>query len=769
MKKNGFLICLMLFLFISHQMISGYQSRKENSRAKKHDFHFSAIPDKWDEGLPLGNGMLGALIWQKGNSLRFALDRADLWDLRSAMESKNQNYKFSWVISQVNKNDYAPVQKLLDEPYDNVATPTKIPAGAIEFDIPGLNDAEYADLYLDNALAKIKLKNGIKLTSFVSASSSYGWIKIEGLDKEIKPRIDPPPFTQEKINAQSNSGPEGNDLKRLGYPEPVIKENGNEIIYTQKCYDDYEFKIRAAWQYRNKTLYCMWTITTNKPYPLFKESKTIAAKENMPQTFQSHLNSHTNWWKKYWDKSSIQIPDSLLETQWYRELYKFGSTSRKGAPAVTLQAVWTADNRRLPPWKGDFHNDLNTQLSYWPSYASNHLEEAEVFIDWILYGKQKANDYTKKFFGVDGLNFPGVSTIDGEAMGGWSQYSLSPTVGAWITHHFYLQWRYSMDKKFLAEKAYPWIKQAADFIKNISVIENGKRKLPLSSSPEINDNRITAWFKETTNYDLALIRWLYQAAGEMALALNKNEEAQKWNMLLSEWPQLSVDENGLLVAPGYELKESHRHFSHLMAIHPLGLLNYENEKDKNIIDGSLRYLDKLGTGLWCGYSYSWLGSMYARALNGNKAAEALRTFASCFCSPNSFHLNGDQSGTGKSTFTYRPFTLEGNFAFAEGIQEMLLQSQNNLVKIFPAVPDTWENISFSHLRAEGAFIISAAKKEGRMNSITVLSEKGGKIIIKNPFGSTKIKIDGIYKSKTITDSQIKIETDKGKEFTIKCL
>jgi alpha-L-fucosidase 2 len=769
MKKNGFIICLMLFLFLSLQMISGYQSRKDNTRDKKHDFHFSSIPVKWDEGLPLGNGMLGALIWQKGNSLRFALDRADLWDLRSAMESQNENYKFSWVINQVSKNDYEPVQKLLDEPYDNVATPTKIPAGAIEFDIPGLNDAEYADLYLDNALAEIKLKNGIKLTSFVSASSSYGWIKIEGLEKEIKPRIDPPPFMQEKINAQSNSGPEGNDLKRLGYPEPVIKENRNEIIYTQKCYDDYEFQIRTVWQYRNKILYCMWTITTNRPYPLFKESKTITAKENIPLIFQNQYMLHTGWWKKYWNKSSIQIPDSFLETQWYRELYKFGSTSREGAPAVTLQAVWTADNRRLPPWKGDFHNDLNTQLSYWPSYSSNHLEEAGVFIDWILYGKQKAIDYTKKFFGVEGLNFPGVSTIDGDAMGGWSQYSLSPTVGAWISHHFYLQWRYSMDKKFLEDKAYPWITKAADFITNISLVESGKRKLPLSSSPEINDNRITAWFKETTNYDLALIRWLYQAAGEMALALNKNDEAQKWSSLLAEWPQLSVDDNGLLVAPGFNLKESHRHFSHLMAIHPLGLLNYENEKDKNIIDCSLQYLDKLGTDLWCGYSYSWLGSMYARALNGNKAAEALRTFASCFCSPNSFHLNGDQSKTGKSKFTYRPFTLEGNFAFAEGIQEMLLQSQNNLVKIFPAVPDTWKNISFNNLRAEGAFIISAAKKEGRMNSITVLSEKGGKIRIKNSFGGVQIKIGGKFKSKTVTDSYIEIETKKGKEFTVKFL
>ena len=747
-------------------MINGYQIQQNTHQAKKHDFSFKTIPVKWDEALPIGNGMLGALIWQKGNSLRFALDRADLWDLRTVKEFESPNFKFSWVIDQVKKNDYKPVQELMDVPYDRDATPTKIPAGAIEFDIPGINEVEYANLYLDNAVSEIKWKNGIKLTSFVNAASSYGWIKIEGLEKEIKPRMDPPPFSNEEIEAQSNSGPEGNDLKRLGYPGPSIASNRNEIIYTQKCYDNYEFKIRTAWQYIGKTLYCIWTITTSRPYPLFKDSKDLAVKDITAKNYESNYNSHVKWWNGFWNKSSIKVPDSTLETQWYREMYKLGSSSRKGAPPITLQAVWTADNRRLPPWKGDFHNDLNTQLSYWPSYSSNHLDEAEVFIDWLLLNRQKALDYTKKYFGVDGINFPGVLTLTGDPMGGWIQYSLSPTISAWLAHHFYLQWRYNMDMKFLESKAYPWIKQTAEFIENLSVLENGKRKLPISSSPEINDNSISAWFKETTNYDLSLIRWLYNAAGEMALALNNKEDAKRWNKSLSEWPELALLNNSLLVAPGYELKESHRHFSHLMSIHPLGLIDWETGNGKEIINASLKYLETKGTALWCGYSYSWLASMYARAMNGDKAAEALKIFATCFCSPNSFHLNGDQSKTGKSSFTYRPFTLEGNFAFAEGLQEMLLQSQHNLVRIFPAVPSTWKDISFNKLRAEGAFIISAEMKKGKTNSVTVYSEKGGIVKIANPFGIADIKIDGKYKSKTVSNSLIEICTLKGNTFTI---
>ena len=38
--------------------------------------------EKWDEAIPLGNGLLGGLLWGKGNELRLSLDRGDLWDPR---------------------------------------------------------------------------------------------------------------------------------------------------------------------------------------------------------------------------------------------------------------------------------------------------------------------------------------------------------------------------------------------------------------------------------------------------------------------------------------------------------------------------------------------------------------------------------------------------------------------------------------------------------------------------------------------------------------
>ena len=151
------------------------------------------------------------------------------------------------------------------------------------------------------------------------------------------------------------------------------------------------------------------------------ELAPVSAAHALKRTFARDLESHMAWWKAYWARSTVSLPDPVLEKQWFLETYKFGAASRRGAPPVTLQAVWTADDGSLPPWKGDFHNDLNTQLSYWPCYSGNHLEEGLAFLDWLWAIKPRCEEYTKRYFGVEGLNVPGVATLDGAPMGGWIQ------------------------------------------------------------------------------------------------------------------------------------------------------------------------------------------------------------------------------------------------------------------------------------------------------------------------------------------------------------
>ncbi|OGD12358.1 MAG: hypothetical protein A2W20_00010 [Candidatus Aminicenantes bacterium RBG_16_66_30] len=750
--------------------------------AARHDLVFDKLASTWDEAVPLGNGLVGALVWQRGDWLRMSLDRADLWDLRPVAEFDGPEFRFAWVRGKVLKNDYGPVHRMGDVPYDRDPAPTKIPAAAIEFDVSALGEVESVRLSVAEGVCRVRWKSGARLMTFVHATEPVGWFQFEGLPLGKRPKLIPPAYAA--AVPASDAGKNSLDTKTLaslGYPKPEIVHDETSIRCHQEGWGGMSYEVAVDWDLpAGGALTGVWSVSSVYPETeagpaawgkggdLAPDSAARALKRSLVRD----LETHRAWWKAFWARSTVRLPDPVLEKQWYLETYKFGAASRRGAPPITLQAVWTADNGSLPPWKGDFHNDLNTQLSYWPCYSGNRLEDGLAFLDWLWAIKPRCEAYTKRYFGVEGLNVPGVATLDGAPMGGWIQYSLGPTVSAWLAHHFWLHWRFSGDRAFLEERGYPYLKAVAVFIDNISIRRaDGKRKLPLSSSPEINDNRIEAWFHETTNFDLALIRWLYGAAAVMAGELGLAEEAGRWREVLGEWPDLALaeDDGRLLVAPAYPLGASHRHFSHLMAIHPLGLVDWSGgEAARMTIRGALAELDRLGPDWWCGYSYSWLGNLAARAMDGEKAAEALRTFAECFCLPNSFHANGDQTKSGKSKFTYRPFTLEGNFAFAAGIQEMLLQSHTGVVRVFPAVPAAWKDISFDSLRTYGAFLVSAKKKAGKVTEVRVRSEIGGKLRLENPFpGGTYETSGGALGSVRITDGVIEAELRPGESLLLK--
>jgi len=203
----------------------------------------------------------------------------------------------------------------------------------------------------------------------------------------------------------------------------------------------------------------------------------------------------------------------------------------------------------------------------------------------------------------------------------------------------------------------------------------------------------------------------YDIAVTWAAVLKVESLGKKRGIGPDSRPDFVVDpKSGLMFAPGVPYDRSPRHFSHLLAFHPFGLIDMaDGADDRTIIRNTLATLDRVGPDWWCGYSYAWLGNLKARAFDGEGAAEALRTFAAAFCLPNGFHVNGDQTKSGKSKFTYRPFTLEGNFAFASGLQAMLLQSHAGVVRVFPAGPATWKNAEFRDLRAQGAFLVSARR------------------------------------------------------------
>lgn len=271
-----------------------------------------------------------------------------------------------------------------------------------------------------------------------------------------------------------------------------------------------------------------------------------------------------------------------------------------------------------------------------------------------------------------------------------------------------------------------------------------------------------------SNYDLALIRYLFTALSAMAADLG-NEQEKCWREHLRKCPDLAVDRDGvLMLSPDERLKESHRHHAHAMAVHPLRLIPYDSEENRKVIDATVLDLEHMGTGSWVGYSFTWLAEFFAVQKNGNGAAHQLEVFWKYCCSRNGFHLNGDYRHAGITGLHYRPFTLEGNFCAADVLQEMLLQSENGILDLFPAIPDEWreKKVAFENFRAENGLLISAKWENGELKALTLKPQYSGEIFFRDYkqaekiFRNTRVKVEkrnGMAVIRTEAGKTIKVQ------------
>ena len=321
-------------------------------------------------------------------------------------------------------------------------------------------------------------------------------------------------------------------------------------------------------------------------------------------------------------------------------------------------------------------------------------------------------------------------------MGGWPQYSLSPTMSIWAAQSFDEYYLYTGDKKFLKDRAYPYFKDIGTAIKALLKEKNGKLYLPLSTSPEIYDNTRKAYLKGNSNFDLALLIYLFSTLKTYAQILGKNKESESYDKILNKLDDIGLDGRHILLDTEQHTFASHRHFSHLMCLYPLHLINYDTDEHKRIYEGSLWDIELHGTGLWVGYSYGMCAQIYAMAQKGNAAYEKLRQFANGYVAENGFHLNGDFKGYGYSCIQYRPFTLEASYAYCDALHEMLMQDHQGYIHLFPAMPQSWneKGISFKSLRSRNGVLVSANCKKGETLVASFSVKRKTEIVLKNTFG-----------------------------------
>lgn len=735
----------------------------------------SAPVKTWDEALPLGNGLTGGLLWGEKNIIRLSLDRGDLWDERTNGEKEWwKKYTYAKGVEAIKQKKFDDVNQWWDAPYDGVS-PTKLPAGRVEIKMPASEQVRSFELNLATAEGFAHFNSNTLIKALYSAVSPVTMLSIKGVAPDsiyLLSTLD----VFRRSHGEDGGPSSGGSVRSLGYADAIKSTNGNAQWYIQEAADGLKYCVFIqSKQLSGETLLAV-TITSTNDSNDFLALASSRCTQALQKGYEGLLKPHAKWWANFWQKSSVCIPDAAVQKQYNLVQYFYGAASRADAPPMPLQGVWTADNGTLPPWKGDYHNDLNTQMTYMAYQEAGRFDEGASYLNYLWERKPKFEAFAKDFYGTKGLACPGTMSLSGQPLGGWGQYSLSPTMSAWSAHLFYMHWLYTADNQFLKERAYPWSAGVGECMLGLlKPDDKGILKLPLSSSPEIFDNSPQAWLQPNSNYDIMCLKMLFLSLKEMADAMNNKLDAKKWSDAAIALGEFYTKNDGTLMVDAVsELPYTHRHLSNIMGIYPFNLLTKEGtERDSQVIDASLKNWHSKGTRGWCGYSFSWMSCMQARVGNADEAVRNLDIFVKAFVLRNGFHANGDQTKSGYSGFQYRPFTLEGNFLASQAVQEMLLQSwsaspgqpNTSVIRLFPATPAKWADASFTDLRAEGGYKVSAMRKNGRTTWFSIVASKNGIVRIKDNFGTNNAKWSMKNVMKVGSNFEVKLEKGKRLEAT----
>ncbi len=348
---------------------------------------FHAPLSDWEHGVPLGNGLTGGLLWGNANTINLSVDRGDLWDLRVPAIFKRPDWTYATLQKLVHERDVARIHQLFDDPYDKIAYPTKLPAGRLVLTFPA--NESVSRFSLDTQRAQASAAIGSQgLRAFFSATQPVAMLRITGAAPKLS--LDPP-----------------SALTQLGYPRAstgTSEANGVRTIWEeQRAALGLRYDIVAASKTVNgvTTIAIAITSTHDGADPLaLGRARTTRA---LASGYAAELAPHVAWWQNFWATSRVDVPDAAVERQYVLDKYYYGSASRPNAPPIPLQGVWTEDDGSLPPWKGDYHNDLNTQMTYVAYQEAGLFPQGESFLNfnWDLLSAYQR--FARSFYGVRGV------------------------------------------------------------------------------------------------------------------------------------------------------------------------------------------------------------------------------------------------------------------------------------------------------------------------------------------------------------------------------
>ncbi len=466
------------------------------------------------------------------------------------------------------------------------------------------------------------------------------------------------------------------------------------------------------------------------------------------QSYETLLQKHTADFKALFDRVKLDLgtpkdeptdqrkaaikptkgkdPDLASDPDFAALYFNFGrylliSSSREGAgnQPANLQGIWNYQTD--PPWDSKWTTNINVEMNYWPAEETNLTECTPPLFDmiddlvksgertakeeyncrgWVLHHNTDIWRATAPINGIDGM---------------W------PTGGAWLCDHLWDHYRFTLDKDFLAKRAYPVMKDACVFFEDF-LVKDPKTGW-LVTCPAYSPEQGTVCAGPTM--DVQLVSALMDHTLAAAKILNIDADfCTELAKVRAQLAPMQIGKEGQLQEWLTDIDKpnnNHRHMSPLWGLYPGDQLT---PADPKLFDAAKVLLKWRGDGS-TGWSYAWRINLWARVGDGEMAYHQLTQLLDRKTMPSLLDLCG-------------PFQIDGNFGAPAGMAEMLLQSHQHaadtpdvpVIELLPALPSEWAKGSITGLCARGGFVVDIAWDGGKLASATVRSKLGTPCVVK---------------------------------------
>ena len=475
--------------------------------------------------------------------------------------------------------------------------------------------------------------------------------------------------------------------------------------------------------------------TSHESADALRMARTIVSKGT--RTGADRLEKeHARWWAEFWRKSFIQFnPDPMLEQLWYFGLYQAASALGR-APVPGLCGLW--HGHQDMPKQGFFWAvytlDQNCQIHTLPVFCVNHPELATPFMDTFLDALPLTKKQTRAWFELPGACYGLEMGFKGGEPSFGSDYRLCLCGGPYCGIVYVWAYRYTRDKQLLREKIYPFLREIVRFwAAFMEKGEDGRYHIPLTVPAEI--------FTLTRDAiaPLSLLKPCLQLAIEAAELFDLDaKERRQWEDLLANYPPYPMRKG--IIVDGADIPLDHpSHFTY--RLYPVVL---SHDDDKDVWRAVGRTLDHIapsfrsedGKDLRIA-GWPWFFFTRARLMHGKKREMLPLLHGELYhqLKPNGLFIH---MGMGRDTSEnprireWATATPENNSTVMMIVTEMLMQSYNGLIRLFPGLVGK-ANARFGDLRAEGAFLVSSEMVEGKVRFVSLRAEKAGVAKVKNPW------------------------------------